>query len=320
MELDRTEIVIRQRSGLELLDLSLLVLKRHFVPLLWSSCILGLPLIAIDLWLIHWMVTEEAVLAAESSWTPELAVGLRYCAHLIALFTIQFSMISLPATMVLGSLVFYEPMPMRTLLTDVWRLSWRWLLILGVARLGLLPFLLEPMVYSTALWDTSAEVWLMLVVLPAAVLIRMLWPFASEIIGLERCSLRRSDQSKVSYRTRSRFLHGPMQADLISRFVLASIHAGLLLLMLLGASIFLQGVITGSWQWTEWFYVIVLPACLMLVGMLMTVFRYLSYIDNRIQLEGWEIELRMRAEAFRLQQQEQPQVSSGASIEESLPT
>jgi len=266
------------------------------------------------------MVTEDAVLAAESSWTPELAVGFRYCAHLIGLFVIQFSMISLPATMVLGALVFYDSMPFRRLLKEVRQLSWRWLLILGIARLGLVPFLLEPLIYPSAIWEHSAEIWLLLIVLPLSLIARMFWPFAPEILGLERCQLRRSDQSKVSYRARSRFLHGPMQGDLLSRFVVASIHAGLLLMMLMGVCIFLQGVITGSWHWNQVFYFLVLPLCLMLVGMLMSVFRYLSYIDNRIQLEGWEIELRLRAEAIRIHQQEQPKVSTGGSIEQGLQT
>jgi hypothetical protein len=32
----------------------------------------------------------------------------------------------------------------------------------------------------------------------------------------------------------------------------------------------------------------------------MAVFRFLNYLDSRIRLEGWEIELRLRAEAERL--------------------
>jgi hypothetical protein len=31
-----------------------------------------------------------------------------------------------------------------------------------------------------------------------------------------------------------------------------------------------------------------------------TVFRFLSYLDLRIRLEGWEVELKIRAEANRM--------------------
>ena len=119
MELDRTEIVIRQRSTLELLDLSLLVLKKHFVRLALASCLLGVPFLALDVWLLHWMVAEDASLAAEGSMSPLLSVGFRYLAHLLALFTIQFSLISMPATILIGALVFYDPIPFRKLLSEL---------------------------------------------------------------------------------------------------------------------------------------------------------------------------------------------------------
>lgn len=318
MELDRTEIVIRQRNSLELLDLSLLVLKKHFLQLALASSLLGLPFLVLDVWLIHWMVAEDSLLASDGNLSPEIMVGVRYTVHLIALFTIQFSMVSLPATMLVGSLVFFDSMPFGKLLSELRKLSLQWLLILGVFRLGLVPFLLEPLLWQSAWWGSAAEFWLLLVALPIALIIRAFWPFASEIVGLERCQLRSSEQSKVTYRTRSRFLHGPLQSDLFGRFVVATAYGAMILAMLVGVCVFLKGVVTGSWQWNQLFYFLVLPACLMLVGMLLTVFRYLSYIDSRIQLEGWEIDLRLRAEATRLEQQEQPRVSAGSAVNEGV--
>ncbi len=44
MQLDKTEIAIRSRSTLELLDLSLLVIRRYWKPLIASSALVGLPL------------------------------------------------------------------------------------------------------------------------------------------------------------------------------------------------------------------------------------------------------------------------------------
>jgi hypothetical protein len=46
-----------------------------------------------------------------------------------------------------------------------------------------------------------------------------------------------------------------------------------------------------------------MPLALWMVIGLMTVARYLSYLDLRIRREGWEIELKMRAEAGRLTRQ-----------------
>ena len=44
------------------------------------------------------------------------------------------------------------------------------------------------------------------------------------------------------------------------------------------------------------------PLALWLIGILVTVFRFLGYLDTRIRLEGWEVELRVKAEAARMQE------------------
>ena len=42
------------------------------------------------------------------------------------------------------------------------------------------------------------------------------------------------------------------------------------------------------------------PAALWLIAGYMAVVRFLNYLDLRIRHEGWEVELRLRAEAVRL--------------------
>jgi hypothetical protein len=313
VELDRTEIVIQQRSGLELLDLSLLLLRRHFFPLLAASALFTLPLMLLNVWLVHWMVSEDAILVAESTLQPELVAGARYTGHLIALFFVQFPLASLPTTMLLGSLVFYQSMGIRSLLGQIlqlWKLA---VLILGLARLGIVPLLLEPLVDRSLAFDSSVEWWILLLIPAVVGLVRAISPFAPEIIGLERCPLRRSKKAQVTYRARSRFLHGPLQGSLMARFIAALIHCGLLLAMLVGVSLFVQAILVGSWEWTAAIYYVVLPLSLWMIGLLMTVFRYLSYIDSRIRLEGWEIDLRLRAEARRLDEHRYPATAAAES-------
>ena len=110
MQLDRTEIVIRQRTPLEIMDLSLLVLRRHFFQLIAASAALSFPVLAIDVWLCHWMVTESGLLAAEGLFTPETTASWRFVCHLIALYVVQFPLVSLPLTILLGAAMFFEPM------------------------------------------------------------------------------------------------------------------------------------------------------------------------------------------------------------------
>lgn len=315
MELDRTEIVIQERSGLELLDLSLLLLRRHFFPLLAASALLTLPLLLLNVWQIHWMISEDAILVAESTLQPELVAGARYTSHLIALFFVQFPLASLPTTMLLGSLVFYQSMGIRTLLRQVIQVWFPAILILGLMRLALVPLLLEPLVDRSQAFDSSTELWVVLLIPAVVGLVRAVSPFAPEIIGLERCPLRSSKKSPVTYRTRSQFLHGPLQGSLISRFIASTIHCGLLLAMLVGVSLFFQAILTGTWESTAFIYYFVLPLSLWLIGLLMTVFRYLSYIDSRIRLEGWEIDLRLRAEARRIAQHRHPATAAASDVD-----
>jgi hypothetical protein len=300
LELDRTEIEIQQRNGLELLDLSLLLLRRHFLVLLAASSVMTLPVMLINIWLTHWMVSEDAILVAESTLQPELFVKARYISHLVALYFVQFPLLSLPVTMLLGSLVFYESKDIYSLCRQFIQLWKPCLVILGLMRLGIVPLLLEPMVDRSLYFDTGVEMWILVLIPAVAGLVRSVSPFAPEIIGLEGCPLRSTKQSQPSYRSRSRFLHSPLQGNLTVHYVVAIIHCCLLLAMLIGVSLFAQAILIGSWDLSEVIIYAIVPLSLWMVGLLMTVFRYLCYIDSRIRLEGWEIDLRLRAESKRI--------------------
>ncbi len=300
MQLDRTEIEIRQRSGLELFDLSVVVLRNHIWPIFLTSLVICLPLLIVDSIIIRWMLTERALFAVEHMDVPESALLNRHAAHLIALFCVQFPLMSLPTTIMLGSLVFYQPMSMRELLTRLRPIAWRCLLVMGIMRFGLVVLLLELFVRMEVPFDWATEL-LILIVLPGwAILVRSFAPFAPEILGLELCPLRSKDKSVITYRGRSRRLHNTLAGEHMGRMLGAVFCGALLLAMLIGLQLTFSGVATGVWHWTAITSYVGLPASLWCLGMFFSVVRFLSYLDSRIRLEGWEIELRMRAEADRL--------------------
>lgn len=302
MQLDKTEIVIRQRSALELLDLSLLVLKRHGWQIALTSALIGLPLLAVDVLAIAWMLNEDSFLVAEHLDNPQSAMRWRYLFHLVLLYVVQFQLISLPTTVFLGNQIFYESMPLGKLVRRIVPIVGRCLLVLGLLRLGLVTFALEFAVDRGQIFDWAAEFWLLFVISSVALLLRACWPFAPEILGLELCPLVTGRGGEITYAQRSRGLHKLLVADHLARFVGATCFGLLMALMLLGTMSFLKGVSTGNWLWNSWFDYLCLPLTMWLVGLYMAVFRFLSYLDSRIRLEGWEIELRLRAEADRLQQ------------------
>lgn len=300
MQLDNTEIVIRQRSAFELLDLSVVVLRRHLWPILLTSALLGMPLMLLNVVALQWMLGEDAYLAAEQMGSPEAWLQWRHTMHLVVLFFLEFQLITLPCTVFLGNQIFFQPLPMRTLISRLRPIAWRCLWILGIVRLGLVGLVLEFLVNRDVAFDWMVELPLLMVVSALALIQRASWPFAPEILGLERCPLKPTRAGEITYSKRSRSLHGDLMSDHVARFITGSVFAGLLTAMMLSVFLFGKGVSTGDWSWDGWMDMLCLPLALWCVGLCMSVFRFLSYLDSRIRLEGWEIELRLKAEAKRL--------------------
>jgi hypothetical protein len=300
VQLDRTEIVIRQRTGLELFDLSLLLLKRHFLRIAATSAMLGLPLLGLNVLAIAWMLGEDAYLASEHLSAPREAMWWRYTGHLLSLYVLQFQLVSLPTTVYLGNIIFFEKMNMFRLVRRLAPIAIRGLVVLGLLRLGLISLMLVWFINRSLAFDSNVEFWLLFIIPGVALILRAAWPFAPEILGLEFCRLRKSTSVELSYWQRSKGLHSPMVSENITRFIAATFFAVLLCMMLLATTIFVQGVLSGDWLWNRWFDYLVFPLCMWLVGLFMAVFRFLSYLDSRIRLEGWEVELQLRAETARL--------------------
>ena len=64
--------------------------------------------------------------------------------------------------------------------------------------------------------------------------------------------------------------------------------------------IFVRGITTNLWNFLDLFVLLVIyPLSLWIVASLSVITRLLNYIDARIRLEGWEVELAIRAEAIR---------------------
>ncbi|MFK7736772.1 MAG: hypothetical protein AB8B50_12115 [Pirellulaceae bacterium] len=301
MQLDRTQIEIRQRSGLELFDLSLVVLRQHFWPIVLTSLLLGLPLLLIDLACIRWIFSKDAFFAVENLESPEAALYQRHAAHLIALFCVQFPLMSLPTTIMLGNIVFYQPLRFKDLLGRLRPIAWRSIFVLGILRFGLVTLVLEPFVSSQVAFHWATELFILALLPILALLIRSVAPFGPEVLGLELCPLwKKKGEPIVTYRQRSRRLHYTLAGEHMGRMLGTVLACVLLGAMLLGIQMFFVGATTGLWQWGATISWVCLPITLWAIGVFLSVVRFLSYLDSRIRLEGWEIELHMRAEADRL--------------------
>jgi hypothetical protein len=259
---------------------------------------------------IHWMVGDDALAMAQASLMDESLLWWRYVPSLLVLYFSLFPLVSTPITLLLGSQMFFVQVGLREHLRQLVRLAPKLLLILGLLRLGLVPLLLELLADPTENFS-APEAWAIFAVFPLTLLVRSFHPFAPEVLSLELCPLRKGKQQALSYRSRMQRLHGPMSGELFVRSIITFFVAAWLLAALVGTGLFVQATLTGLWNWTSILYYLVLPTAIWLTGLFVTIFRYLSYIDCRIRLECWELDLSLRAESLRLKEKLNPKVKTG---------
>jgi hypothetical protein len=291
VQLDNTRVVIRERSLPELLDLSLQVTRVFIGPLLLSMAALVLPLMLLNWWLIGWMAWEE--------YDPGSIA--RYLATMTQLVFIEAPLASAVTTLFLGQVMFRQPVCLADTARDLASLAHRLLWGQGVLRGVFLAWFLAACISPD---EVFSPVELFLPILCVLVgFARCLRPYLTEIILLERNPYRARDAGGMTVRVRSRKLHSPNSGDLVGRALGIAPIAVLLVASLIGSWWFLIGTFSNDWTWGPVMVHLVAPVAMWLVAMYFTVVRFLSYLDLRIRREGWEVELKMRAEAARLARQ-----------------
>lgn len=305
MELDKTTIVLRQRPLLDLIDLSLVVFRNYWQPLLVYSSIGVLPFMLINFFVLKSLSDYDTILVLDNQLLEELPLRIRYVSFLMGMVFIQAPLAFIGVTYYLGQVLFIKQPSFRELGETIAKILAGLVLILGVFRFGLLVWLVVALVPSDNYFNIWREVFLLGLVLCGSIIsIRAVRPFAPEILLLEQPPLRSERKSKSgfsnSYQLRTRSLHRPLSGDLIGRSMGICLAIFLMLGSLTFGELFISGVFFGVWQWEWWMDTILFPLNLWLVALWATVFRFLSYLDCRTRLEGWELDLRLRAEARRL--------------------
>jgi len=259
---DRTLIQIRERSFLDLLDLALLVVRDRPVTLGLTALVGIAPWAALNIWLLSdpgfHQVLWLALLLLETPWATA------------------------PLTVVLGELLFGgQPRPgrvLKTLLISLPALVLAQLVVRGLLLLCVVTYPLMPAQYA----------------------------FVNEVILLERVMVRRNEvvlDERVSVSRlfrRARDLSRDYEGELFVRW-LGQIFFGLIFALCFweSALTITRALAGDDLTWYR-------PGLGDLSGLLFQaavwiaiayfgVFRFLSYLDRRIRLEGWELELRLKA-------------------------
>jgi hypothetical protein len=292
LQLDKTRIPVLERTYDNLLDLTLVVVRRHALPLLATSLLGAVPFAVLNYFLLApWMQPFDAYEYAEAATWYSILMVLVVCW--------EAPLASIPTTLYLGEALFVEKPDVKRM----WQ-SFRAALPQLIGVQVLFRAALVGMLFLPSEFPDDFLFWLLRAGL-FTVWIFLYWfrPYLNEIILLERNPWR-GGPGVITTRRRAANLHGYFAGNLFGRW-LAAVSFGLLWVTGLAAAIFWvrMTVTNGELDFSPPLFEIWLPVALWIVVSYFNVVRFLSYLDLRIRGEGWEIELRMRAEANRLRNQ-----------------
>lgn len=279
MELDKTRIAIRERGFLDILDLALRTCREQLWPLALVSLLGVAPFFAVNLWLLNdaelWEILDPDAAG------PELVSGwFGFIYVLLAMMLIELPFATAPITLFLGQITFSDRIDAKALLKDF---------LFSLPQLAL--YQLIPRMFLIP--------WFVTWFFPFVV-----WPYLNEIILLERNPWRKKRGSgDVGTLTRIPLLHTSNSADLMARAMTTALVAPLLTFSLWMSVWGVRCLLVEDWTFDPATATIYLQATLWVVVAFFAVVRFLSYLDLRIRNEGWELELRMRAEGARLTRQ-----------------
>lgn len=292
MQLDRTGLAVRERSFFDLVDLSFMVLRIYFASIMKATLLTVAPL-----WLLNYLLVDHFLRdAIVEERFPGAYIWLTLC-----LVVAEAPLVSILPTMYLGRIVFMDDPTLGEVMRDGFKLAPRWIWCLIFIR-GII--WVWVVVFFCRNADESSYIGLQFAMVAAmglTLLIRAIRPFTTEIIVLERNRIRAKTPTDMTIARRSGILHGPSGGDIFGRAIISYVLAILLFFGMLAAFLFTCRIFLNITEWTHPLVLrVIYPLCLWLVAAYFTVLRFLSYLDIRIRHEGWEVELRLRAESARL--------------------
>ena len=305
MQLDKTAIVISQRSAVDLVDLSLFVMRRYWQPITYFAVLGIIPFAIADLVLSWPLAQYDSLLISSLDISTSGVYHFRYLCVITALILMQSPFALSAVTYFIGQAVFIERPTAKQVFSAVWKRKGAMILIVGILRMSLLSFVPAYLLFLTPVFQPEIEIPLYLLGMCGMVyFVRGFRPFAAEILLLERCPVLKSKKrpEQLAYGQRSRWLHSNLYNELFSVHLGVTFVEILTVLSISMSLLFLIGVLTGIWRWGLWMDLILYPLTIWIVSTWGTVIRFLLYMNSRIRTEGWEIELRLKAEAQRLEE------------------
>ena len=297
MQLDQTHVKVRMRTMAEIGDLALIMVRRYPAAI-WVGFVVGALFWALlDLLVLGWIPVNESSYGLDDE-EAVLEIS-RYLVWMAILVMLQTPVAGVLSTLYLGLAVFEQRPTWASVGAEAKRGFKRWFWKLGIVR-----FALPPVIFLACRWGQPAH-WFWDALLPLTILlwvslVRASRPFLPEILLLEQCPIRSKLENVITASRRSKSLHRPMAGDLSGRFISVSCVLFVLLISIGYSLVWVRGISIGRWDLMNVFTLLVIyPISLWTVAGISVMVRLLNYLDCRIRLEGWEVELAVRAEAMR---------------------
>ncbi len=300
MQLDQTHVAIRARTLTEIADLAMVMIRCYPSAVILGFATGALPWAILNFVLLGWIpINEYNLLAFDEDMANNLT---KYNILMTLLVFLQAPAAGALTTLYLGQAVFESRPTWRSVFHEAKASFFRWFWVLGVLR-GPIPV----MAIIAINWGNDMDiandfVWPCSIAL-VVMLLRGHRPFLPEILLLERCPViaKKSPIGNlaISARKRSSALHRPVAGELSGRFIAMALLLTVLAWLGLYSFLWVRGILFGVWEWDTFVYLVLLPLALWAAASLSVLIRFLGYLDTRIRLEGWEVQLAVRAEAIR---------------------
>jgi hypothetical protein len=260
VQIDQARIAIHERTWLDNLDLALHVARAHAKGLAIAALV-GIGPAA--------LLNYALVVRLHGDGFPE---AVRPGSYVLMAFLIllEAPLATAPLTLFLGHSLFVEHPRAKLVARELWESLPQLFLLQGITR------------------------FLLFLAVVTAIVPYVMWPYLNEVILLERNPLS-SRRGQISTLKRNSILHRGNGGEFLLRAIVAALLAPLLTVALWAALRFGWQTMLGvelSWRGQ----IIAFQFVAWLVTIYFTVARFLTYLDQRIRYEGWEVELCLRAE------------------------
>jgi hypothetical protein len=297
MQLDRTHVVIRARTLTEISDLALAMIRTYPFAAIVGFFLGALPWAIANTLLLGWIPIDEYRYA---TWDEEMSWALTMYQWLMAVLVfLQTPAAGVLTTIYIGQAVFESRPTWRSVFKESMNLFWRWFWVLGIVR-GPIPIMVLLLMAGRQSLDSAGMYVIAIMLAVGIAILRSSRPFLPEILLLERCPLRTGPRKDaITASRRSRALHRPITGELIGRFLAMAALLAAFAMLGFYSLLWIRGVMFAMWEWDAFVYLVLYPISLWAAGAFSVLVRFLSYLDARIRLEGWEVQLAVRAEAIR---------------------